>query len=455
MVDISKAVQFLKVDIWRIRIKELSRTKAFFLETLRIIILTVRGISEDKAHLRASALTFYSLLSIVPILAMAFGFAKGFGLESTLEETLSKAFQGQEQVVEKAMGFAQALLLDVKGGLVAGIGLIILLWSIIKIISHIENAFNHIWGIEKPRNLGRRIADYLALVLICPALYIFSTAGTVVITSQAEVFIKDIQILGAVSPVLFFFLKLVPYCSFWILYTFLYMFIPNTKVTLKSGLIGGIIAGSMYALFQFGYIHLQVGVARYNTIYGSFAALPLFFIWLQYSWLIVLVGAEISFSHQNAETYEFEQDAVNVSHAFKLMASVRLTHLVVSLFSKKGKRWDATQIAKELDLPIRLARELLTELVAAGVLSEAISEEGNNIGYQPAVDTDLLTIKYVIDALDHLGSEDLPYARSEELEKILESFETFNDLIEESDANCRLKDILSPETHVKHSSCRE
>ncbi len=153
MIDISKTVQFLKVDIWRIRIKDLSRTKALFVETLRIIILTVRGVLEDKGHLRASALTFYSLLSIVPILAMAFGFAKGFGLESALEETLAKAFQGQEQIVERAMGFAQALLEDVKGGVVAGIGLVILLWSIIKIISHIENAFNHIWGIEKPRNL--------------------------------------------------------------------------------------------------------------------------------------------------------------------------------------------------------------------------------------------------------------------------------------------------------------
>ncbi|MBW1771942.1 MAG: YihY family inner membrane protein [Deltaproteobacteria bacterium] len=441
MVDISKAVHFLKTDIWRIRIKDLSRTRAFFVETLRIIILTVRGILEDKAHLRASALTFYSLLSIVPILAMAFGFAKGFGLESALEETLAKAFQGQEQIVERAMGFAQALLEDVKGGVVAGIGLVILLWSIIKIISHIENAFNHIWGIEKPRNLGRRIADYLALVIICPALYIFSTAGTVVITSQAEIFIKEIQILGAVSPVLFFFLKFVPYCSFYVLFTFLYMFIPNTKVTLKSGLLGGIIAGTMYAIFQLGYIHLQVGVAKYNAVYGSFAALPLFFIWLQYSWLIVLVGAEISFSYQNAETYEFEQDTLNVSHAFKVLASLMVTHLIVRHFGKREKRWDATQIAKELDLPIRLARQILNDLGDAGVLSEVISEEGTTIGYQPGVDTDAMTIMYVIDAMEHYGSTALPITQSEDHKKIVASLKEFHKLIEESDANHLLKDI--------------
>ena len=441
MVDISKVVQFLKVDIWRIRIKELSRSRAVLVETLRIIILTVRGILEDSAHLRASALTFYSLLCIIPVLAMAFGIAKGFGFEDALEQTLAKAFEGQEQVVARAIGFAHKLLEDVKGGLVAGIGIVILLWSIVKIISHIESAFNHIWGIDKPRNLGRRITDYLALVFICPALYLVSTTGTVIITSQAETFLKNIGLIGTVGPILYFFIKITPYFAFWILFSFLYIFIPNTNVSLKAGLLGGIIGGTMYALFQWGYIHLQVGVAKYNAIYGSFAALPLFFIWLQYSWLIVLVGAEISFSYQNAETYEFEQDSMNVSHAFKILASLRVAHLVVRHFGKREKRWDATQIAKELDLPIRLARQILNDLVDAGVLSEAISEEGTTIGYQPGVDTDSMTIMYVIDALEHYGCTSLPITRSDDHKKIVASLQEFQRLIEHSDSNRLLKDI--------------
>lgn len=441
MVDVSKTVQFLKVDIWRIRIKDLSRSRAVLVETLRIIILTVRGVLEDSAHLRASALTFYSLLSIIPILAMAFGIAKGFGFEAALEQTLAKAFEGQEQVIVRAIGFAHRLLQNVKGGVMAGIGIVILLWSIIKIISHIESAFNHIWGIDKPRNLGRRITDYLALVFICPTLYLISTTGTVILTSQAETFIKNIGLLGTIGPVLFFFIKITPCIAFWILFTFLYIFIPNTNVSLKAGLLGGIIGGTMYAVFQWGYIHLQVGVAKYNAIYGSFAALPLFFIWLQYSWLIVLVGAEISFSYQNAETYEFEQESMNVSHAFKILASLRVAHLVVRQFGKREKRWDATQIAKELDLPIRLARQILNDLVNAGVLSEVISEGGNTIGYQPGVDTDSMTIMYVIDALEHSGSKALPITRSDEHEKIVVSLREFRKLVEESDSNRLLKDI--------------
>ena len=441
MVDFSKDAHFLKVDIWRIRIKDLSRTRAFFVESLRIIILTVRGILEDSAHLRASALTFYSLLSIIPVLAMAFGIAKGFGFEDALEKTLAQAFEGQQQFVEQAVGFAHRLLEDVKGGLVAGIGIVILLWSVVKIISHIESAFNHIWGIDKPRNLGRRITDYLALVFICPVLYLVSTTGTVIITSQAEIFIKEIGLLGTVGPVLYFFIKMTPYVAFWILFTFLYIFIPNTNVRFKSGLLGGVIGGTMYAVFQWGYIHLQVGVAKYNAVYGSFAALPLFFIWLQYSWLIVLIGAEISFSHQNAETYEFEQDTLNVSHAFKILASLRVAHLIVKHFGKREKRLDATQIARELDLPIRLARQILNDLVDAGVLSEAISEEGNTIGYQPGVDTDAMTIMYVIEAMEQYGSTALPITRSEDHTKIVASLKEFRKLIEESDANRLLKDI--------------
>jgi membrane protein len=184
-----------------------------------------------------------------------------------------------------------------------------------------------------------------------------------------------------------------------------------------------------------------VGVAKYNAIYGSFAALPLFFIWLQYSWLIVLVGAEISFSYQNAETYEFEQDTMNVSHAFKILASLRVAQLIVKHFGRREKRWDATQIAKELDLPIRLARQILNDLVDAGVLSEAISEEGKTIGYQPGVDTDVMTIMYVIDAMEHYGSKSLPITRSDDHEKIVASLKEFRRLVEDSDANVLLKDI--------------
>jgi len=440
-MDISKAIKFIKTDIWRIRNRDLSGAHWFLVRLLRIMILTLRGITEDRCQLRASALTFYSLLSVVPVLAMGFGIAKGFGFEKTLEKMLFENFQVQEQIVTQVVEFAHALLENVKGGLVAGIGLLILLYTIIKILSHIENAFNDIWGIKRPRSLGRKITDYLSLILIAPILFALSSAVSVVINSGAHFIVEKIAILEIVSPAIFLSLKLLPYCVIWILFIFVYMFIPNTKVNFRSGILAGIIAGTLYLIFQWLYIKFQVGVSRYNTIYGSFAALPLFFIWLQYSWVIVLFGAEFAFAHQNVDTYEFEQDCLNVSRYFKRLLSLRIVNLLVREFHDGGKPWDATRIAHELDTPIRLVQEILYELISADVISEVNINENKGIAYQPARDTDTITIKYVLEALDQRGSHDIPVAQSEALETLTESLKVFGGLIEKSPANRLLKEI--------------
>ncbi|MDB4444563.1 YihY/virulence factor BrkB family protein [bacterium] len=440
-MDISKAIKFIKTDIWRIRNRDLSGAHWFLVRLLRILILTLRGITEDRCQLRASALTFYSLLSVVPVLAMGFGIAKGFGFEKTLEKMLFENFQGQEQIVTQFVNFAHALLENVKGGLVAGIGLLILFFTIIKILSHIESAFNDIWGIKRPRSLGRKITDYLSLILIAPILFALSSAVSVVINSGAHLIVQRIALLEMVSPAIFFSLKLLPYCVIWILFIFVYMFIPNTKVNFRSGILAGIIAGTLYIILQWGYIKFQIGMSKYNAIYGSFAALPLFFIWLQYSWVIVLLGSEFAFAHQNVDTYEFEQDCLNVSRYFKRLLSLRIVHLLVQEFHDGGKFWDATRIAHELDTPIRLVQEILYELISAGIISEVNISENKGIAYQPARDTDTITIKYVLEALDQRGSHNIPVAQSEALETLAESLKEFGGLVEKSPANRLLKEI--------------
>ncbi|MFH1349592.1 MAG: YhjD/YihY/BrkB family envelope integrity protein [Pseudomonadota bacterium] len=440
-MDPSEIIQFLKVDIWRIRQRDLPRPKSLLLRPLRILILTIRGFAEDKCQLRASALTFYSLLSIVPVVAMVFGVAKGFGLDRPLQRILLERLEGQEQVAIRIIEFSKALLENVKGGLVAGIGIAILFYTIIKILSHIENAFNDIWGIKSSRSWGRKISDYLSAMLICPVLFIASSTMTVVITSGVKYIIQKISLLGAVSPIIFFLLKFLPYCVLWVLFTFLYMFMPNTKVNYRSGIIAGIIAGTAYQIFQWGYINFQIHVTKYNAIYGSFAALPLFFIWLQLSWLIVLFGAEISLAHQNVDTYEFEHDSLTVSHSFKRLLSLRVVHLLVSHFSNGEKAWTATQIANKLELPIRLLHLILYELVSSGIVSEVKGEGDKEVAYQPGRDPDNMTIKYVIDALENYGSENIPIAKTEEMQRLQERLKDFSDLVEQSPANKRLKEI--------------
>lgn len=439
--SIPKGVEFVRADIWRIRENNLPRGKSFLIRFLKVIILTFRGVAEDRTPLQASALTFYSLLSVVPVLAMVFGIAKGFGFEKALEKLIISNLEGQEQVAIRIVGFAHALLENVKGGLIAGIGLAFLLYTVIKILSHIENALNDIWGIKKGRRVGRKVVDYLSIMVIGPILFLISSTMTVMITSSVRLVIEKVPVLGVLSPAIFFSLSLLPYVAVWTLFSFVYIFVPNTKVNFRSGILGGVIAGTMYQIFQWGYINVQIGVSKYNAIYGSFAALPLFFMWLQISWLIVLFGAEISFAHQNVETYEFEQDCLNVSPWFKKLLSLRIVHLMIKNFSSGKQPLDAHGISHELEIPIRLVNQILFELTAAGVVSEVSTEGGKGARYQPGRDPETITIKYVIDALEKHGSANIPVAQSGELKKLAESLEAFSNMIEQSNANRKLKEI--------------
>jgi len=438
---IARLIDFITTDIWRIRLRDTPRSKSFFLKQLRIVILAVRGFDEDKCQLRASALTFYSLLSIVPVIAILFGIAKGFGFQEVLEKDLLEKFSAHQAVLVQVMDFAKSLLETTRGGLIAGIGLVILFWTVIKVLGSIERSFNNVWGVKTPRPWSRKFTDYTSVLLIAPILFFLSSSIMVFITSQVTFITEKFALLGFFSSLIFFLLKLLPYCIVWILFTFIYIFMPNTKVKFISGLVAGIVAGTIYQLVQWGYIAGQVGVAKYNAIYGSFAALPLFLGWLQVSWLVVLFGAEISFSHQNVDTYEFEPDCLQVSISFKKLLSLRITHLLVKNFSAGKPPLTATMITHALEVPIRLVRQVLFELAESGIVSAVVTEDGENPAYQPGRDSDSLTIQYVIDALEKRGVDTIPTAHTAELKVLRESLQMFNDSIVSSPANKLLKSI--------------
>jgi membrane protein len=445
MVDIlslkAKIIEFIRVDIWRIRLKDISRTKYFFIKQLRILILATRGFTKDKCTLSASALTFYSVLSIVPVVAMAFGIAKGFGFQKLLEKELLKKFQGQEEVMNRVVAFAHSLLENTKGHLIASFGILFLLWTVIKLLSQIERSFNDIWEVKSPRTYGRKFSDYLSIMLISPILFILSSSVTVFITTQITVITQKVSLIGMFSPIIFFMVKLIPYGLIWILFIFIYMLMPNTKVNFSSGLIAGIIAGTIYQVAQWAYITFQVGMARYNAIYGSFAALPLFLIWIQLSWLIVLFGAEISFAYQYVDTYDFEPDRRYISPAFKKLLSLQVSRLIISTFLKADPPLSAISISKTLEIPIRLVEQILKELVEAGILSDTEVKKNKEMSYQPARDINAITINTIIEALEQKGVNNIPVAKTTELRHLSEALKTLNEEIEKSPANCLLKDI--------------
>ncbi|GAX60836.1 membrane spanning protein ribonuclease BN-like family [Candidatus Scalindua japonica] len=438
---LSEIIDYVTTDIWRIRLQDHPRKKIFLITQLRVVILAFRGFYEDKCTLRASALTFYSLLSIVPVVALIFGIAKGFGSDQALENQLLKKFPGQEEVLVQVMGFARSLLEQTKGGMVAGIGLAVLFWIVIKLLSNIEHSFNDIWGIKKSRSTVRKITDYISIMLICPVLIIVSSGITVFLITQITLITERFAFLGFFSPLIFLSFKLLPYCAICGAFTFIYIFMPNTKVRFLYGVIAGAIAAVAYQVAQWGYIYSQVGVAQYNAIYGSFAALPLFLIWLQISWLIVLFGAEISFALQNIDTYEFEPDCSRVSLSYKRLLALQITHLIIKNFSDEVKPLTASKISHTLEIPIRLVHQILYELVECGIAVETNIEEDQEFAYQPACTITLLTIKHVIDALDKNGTNDIPVAQNRELKILTSTLDTFNDTIEKSSANKLLKDI--------------
>ncbi len=438
---IGTLVRFVKTDLWRIRGRDLPRSKFVLIRQLRIIVLTFRGLAEDQWQLRASALTYFSALGVVPALAMVFGIAKGFGFERNLERVLMEKLEGQEEIVTRIVQFSQGLLDNVKGGLIAGVGLLALFWIIIKLFSQIESAFNEIWGVKRGRSTVRKVTDYLAMMLIGPVLFLLASTVTVLITSGLKMVVEQISLLAVVSPHIFFLLNLLPYAVFWILFTLLYVFMPNTRVRFTSALVGGIIAGTVYQVFQWGYINFQFWVSRYNAIYGSFAALPLFFIWLHFSWLVVLLGAEIAFAHQNVDTYEFEQDCRTVSESFKKLLALRIAHFLIQAFETGDRAMTAEHISHTLEIPFILVNQILFELVASGVVSEVNPDGGERPVYQPGRDPDALTVKVVLDALSQRGSNDIPVAETEELHRLAKTLEAFDRMVEASSENRLLKEI--------------
>jgi membrane protein len=440
---VSRAIALVSTDIWRVRLEDLPFGKSFLIKQFRIIILTLRGFVEDKCFFRASSLTFYTLLSIVPVAAMLFGIAKGFGFERKLKKELFERFpmEAQQEVLAKVIEFAESMLEATKGGLIAGIGLIVLFWSVIKVLSHIEVSLNDIWKIKESRTWGRKFSDYLAVMILSPMLFIVSSSATVFITSQITQLTNQIKLLGMISPLIFFSFKLIPYVLIWILFSVIYILMPNTKVKLKSGIAAGIIAGTIFQIFQWVYISFQVWTARYNAIYGSFAALPLFLMWVQISWWVVLFGAELSFASQNVGTYEYEPDSRKVSLAFRKVLILQIAHLLVKNFENGNKPLTGTDISNRLKMPIRLVHNLLSDLVESQVVTETRTKEDQVFGYQPARDIHTLTIKFVVDAIELNGVNSLPVARNAEFGTLSDAIDKFREAMEASPANRLLKDI--------------
>ncbi len=436
---ITNLTTYLKEEIWLVRDNNLGQIQAITIKTLKIILLSLQGFKNDLCPLRASALSLYTLLSIVPVIALLFGIAKGFGFEEMLKQRLLEQSVEQNTMMLQLIEFSENMLANTQGGVVAGIGVVVLFWTVIKVIGNIEESFNQIWKIKSNRPLSRKISDYLSVMMLAPVLLIASSSITVFVKTQITWLIEVIHLPELGTKIVLYALSFSPWVIMALLFTFVFIFMPNRKISFKAGLIAGIVTGILYQWMQWVYLSLQLGVSGYNAIYGSFAALPLFLVWLQLIWFIVLLGCEISFYFQNYNSFCHNEKFSDLSLSLKKIIALQIMHLLVNGFARGEKAYIAEDISRRLHFPRPVVHRALTSLRNCNLIVELNAEEGRERPYQPAYDINVLSVSAVINALETSGRNQLPGATNSEPFSGL--IQEQRNLIENSGCDPLLKDL--------------
>ena len=392
--------KFFTVGIWSIKRDSVSPLRYFIYSILKKLILAVEFTTTKRITSAAAALTYSTLLAIVPILAVVFAIARGFGYNKYIEEWFRNSFSSQPQAAETIIGFVNSYLVHTKSGLFLGIGLIFMLFTVIMLVSNIEQPFNYIWQVKKPRSLFRTITDYTSMFLLVP-LVIVITSGISIFFATIFKQIEDTMLLG---PLMQFFIQLMPYILMSGVFISLYVFMPNTKVKIGYAIAPGVLAGVAMQGLQLFYIHSQIWVSSYNAIYGSFAALPLFMLWVQISWLICLFGAELCYASQNMEEFAFKTKTEEISHRYKMLLCIVLASQICKRFAKGGKPFSALELKLQTGIPIRIVNELLYELTQIHILTEISNgDKGETVHYQPAECLSRLSVGTLIDRMEAYG----------------------------------------------------
>ncbi|APG26553.1 ribonuclease BN-like protein [Syntrophotalea acetylenivorans] len=385
---LEKVRKFLIYDLWRIDPHELTRWRVFWLRQAQIFWLVVRDFTADNCMLRASALTYATLLSIVPLLALMFSLLKGLGVQNVLEPFLINNLAiGSQEVVGEIFRYIE----NTQFGRLGAIGLIVLVLTVLALLSNIEKSFNHIWRVHETRTLMRRFADYFSVVLLSPLLIL--AAVSISTSLQSQTLVLKLLETAYVGEALLLLFKLIPFVVMWAAFIFLYLFMPNTRVRIQAALVGGIVGGTLWQLLQWGYVHFQVGVGKYNAIYGTMAALPIFIVWLYLSWMIVLFGVELTYAIQNIGTVRQNLGAEKINFLCRQQLALTILILTGEIFYRGEPAWGREQIGEDLKLPPRVLSELLDDMVRLNLMAVLCDESGEHLRYQPGRALDALTVQ--------------------------------------------------------------
>ncbi len=377
----------------------------WYINLIKTVNLTVRAFLDRNLQSQAAALTFKTLLAIVPALALLFAISKGFGIQNVLKSSLFEYFPAQGEALDKALTFVDSYIQSSTEGVFVGIGIIFLLYTLISLLGSVEDAFNNIWNVKQGRTLGRKITDYTAILLLLPILLVCSSGITVFMSTTLSTALP----FKFMSPLISVMVDFVGIVLGWMFWVGTYALIPNTRVKFKNALISGILAGTGFYILQWLFVTGQIYVTRYNAIYGSFAFLPLLLLWLQLVWIITLAGGGLCYASQSINDFNFSNKLSRISLDYKRKIIVVVMAIIVKRREKSLEPQEENAIAEEYGLPMSIVNQAVNTLVDARLVERVIIQSNGGrqvLGVAPALDTQDITLGLMLRRLRNDGSCD-------------------------------------------------
>jgi membrane protein len=387
---------------WNMDERQCGFVQRWALLLFKRVYITVDHFINNNLSSYASALTYNTTLAVVPVLAIIFAIARGFGFDNVIENGIRSALGSfSPEITEMVLQFVERYLMHTKSGVFLGVGLLLLFYTLINLTLHIETAFNTIWQVTNTRNIYRRLIDYISVFLLLPILMII-TNGVNVVMMTLETWLERYLSIGGVFHIFVVIFPLLISCMVFVL---LYKLMPNTHVRWTACVGPGVLAGLCFHVMEFFYIHYQIKLSSYNAIYGSFAAIPLLLIFLQFTWYICLIGCQLSYANQMVQEYAFERSTRGMSRRFRDTLSLLLVSHIVKRFADGTSPLSQHELSRTTHLPESLVKVLLGELVSTGILAVTYNNSGTEMKYIPAIDIHRLTVRMIVSKLDSRGTE--------------------------------------------------
>jgi membrane protein len=428
-------------SIWDVEMASLPPWKVRLIKVARLIYAVIRDLVDGQISLRAMSLVYTTLLSLVPLLAISFSVLKAFGVHNQVEPLLLNFLEpmGEKgvEITEQVIGFVE----NVQAGVLGVVGLGLLIYTVVSLLQKVERAFNTIWHVSHERPFARRFSEYLSVIIIGPVL-VFSALGITASVMSATV-VQEIAAIQPFGALLNAAARLVPYGLIATAFTFIYIFMPNTKVRLRSAFVGALVAGILWETTGWAFASFVVGSAKYTAIYAAFATLIVFMIWLYLSWLILMVGANIAFYHQHPEYLATERGTMKLSSRMKEKIALLITFLVGGSYYHGRPAWSAEGLAERLRVPVDAAQSVIQALELRGLLKRTSDEPPS---YLPARPPETTAVKDVLDAVREAGEEaPLNLERLPSESAVEELMDRLDQALAEAFAGRTLKDLAVAE----------